>query len=164
MPSVPIAMCVIASVLVAVGDHVKHGQRWWNFRNNGAITWISPRSLDISSKGSPISRGQTACDCAGLCAGVPCGGKEIEPVLLLPIAWAASSPSGHVCLPGGRLDVLDLPGGIAPELFPLLIFVGVGAMIDFARCWRSPSWCCWRGGSVLASMAPCCWQSCWASR
>ena len=58
--------------------------------------------------------------------------KEIEPVLLLPIGigcvFANLGMSAYQ--EGGWLKVI-YDAGIKTELFPLLIFVGVGAMIDF---------------------------------
>ena len=58
--------------------------------------------------------------------------KEYEPVLLLPIGmgciFANLGMSAYV--PDGWMKVI-YDAGIRTELFPLLIFVGVGAMIDF---------------------------------
>jgi sodium ion-translocating decarboxylase beta subunit len=59
--------------------------------------------------------------------------KKVEPVLLVPIGagcMLANIPLGGVTEPGGFLAVLR-EAGIKTELFPLLIFIGVGAMIDF---------------------------------
>lgn len=58
--------------------------------------------------------------------------KEYEPVLLLPIGFGCilanlGMSAGHE---GGLMYWL-YKAGIETELFPLLIFVGVGAMIDF---------------------------------
>lgn len=58
--------------------------------------------------------------------------KEYEPVLLLPIGFGCilanlGMSAGHE---GGLMYWL-YEAGIRTELFPLLIFVGVGAMIDF---------------------------------
>ena len=38
----------------------------------------------------------------------------------------------------GVIDVL-FESGIANELFPLLLFIGIGAMIDFERFFQTPS-------------------------
>ena len=65
--------------------------------------------------------------------------KEMEPSLLLPMGFGAIL----VNLPlstgteGGPLDVL-FDAGIANELFPLLLFVGIGAMIDFTPLLSNP--------------------------
>ena len=66
--------------------------------------------------------------------------KEYEPVLLLPIGFGCilanlgmgATPDGD-----GFLSVL-YRAGIETELFPLLIFVGVGGMIDFSPLLAQP--------------------------
>ena len=77
--------------------------------------------------------------------------KDYEPALLLPIGFgailanlppvidavtgtAAASALGE----NGFLSVL-FNAGIANELFPILIFIGVGAMIDFSPLLKDPS-------------------------
>ena len=58
--------------------------------------------------------------------------KEYEPVLLLPIGFGCviANLGMSADQPGGLMYWL-YEAGIRTELFPLLIFVGVGAMIDF---------------------------------
>lgn len=66
--------------------------------------------------------------------------KEYEPVLLLPIGFGcllANIPLTGLSEPGGLFSVL-YKAGIDTELFPLLIFVGVGAMIDFSPLLAQP--------------------------
>jgi len=66
--------------------------------------------------------------------------REIEPVLLLPIGFGcllANIPMGGMTAAEGMLGVL-YNAGISTELFPLLIFVGVGAMIDFSPLLAQP--------------------------
>src|SRR5512147_1568871 len=66
--------------------------------------------------------------------------KEIEPVLLLPIGFGcllANIPLAGMTASEGMLAVL-YKAGISTELFPLLIFVGVGAMIDFSPLLAQP--------------------------
>ncbi len=74
--------------------------------------------------------------------------KEMEPALLLPMGFGAilvNLPfSGAVTqyVNGiaeeiGPLDVL-FNAGIANELFPLLLFIGIGAMIDFGPLLSNP--------------------------
>lgn len=66
--------------------------------------------------------------------------KEIEPVLLLPIGFGcllANIPLAGMTAVEGMMSVL-YNAGIATELFPLLIFVGVGAMIDFSPLLAQP--------------------------
>jgi oxaloacetate decarboxylase beta subunit len=66
--------------------------------------------------------------------------KEYEPVLLLPIGFGcilANIPMTGMTDSDGLLGIL-YEAGIATELFPLLIFVGVGAMIDFTPLLAQP--------------------------
>jgi carboxybiotin decarboxylase len=66
--------------------------------------------------------------------------KRVEPVLLIPIGFGcilANIPLGGAAEGGGFLAVLR-EAGISTEIFPLLIFIGVGAMIDFEPFLRRP--------------------------
>lgn len=66
--------------------------------------------------------------------------KEYEPVLLLPIGFGcilANIPLTGMLDPGGLFNVL-YKAGIETEIFPLLIFIGVGAMIDFSPLLAQP--------------------------
>jgi carboxybiotin decarboxylase len=66
--------------------------------------------------------------------------KEIEPVLLLPIGFGcllANIPLAGMTAAEGLTGVL-YDAGIRTELFPLLIFIGVGAMIDFSPLLAQP--------------------------
>lgn len=66
--------------------------------------------------------------------------KEIEPVLLLPIGFGcmlANIPLSGMTAAEGMMGVL-YDAGIKTELFPLLIFIGVGAMIDFSPLLAQP--------------------------
>jgi oxaloacetate decarboxylase beta subunit len=66
--------------------------------------------------------------------------KEYEPVLLLPIGFGcllANIPLGGMTAGEGMMGAL-YDAGIATELFPLLIFIGVGAMIDFSPLLAQP--------------------------
>jgi len=66
--------------------------------------------------------------------------KEVEPLLLVPIGFGCvlvNIPLSDLGESGGLLRILyDM--GIANELFPLLIFVGIGAMIDFGALLENP--------------------------
>ena len=67
--------------------------------------------------------------------------KEYEPVLLLPIGFGcilANIPLTGMLGDDGLFGVL-YAAGIRTELFPLLIFIGVGAMIDFSPLLAQPS-------------------------
>ncbi len=66
--------------------------------------------------------------------------KDMEPTLLLPMGFGAilvnipfSGAVGHE----GALQVL-YDAGIANELFPLILFIGIGAMIDFGPLLSNP--------------------------
>jgi sodium ion-translocating decarboxylase beta subunit len=66
--------------------------------------------------------------------------KKVEPVLLVPIGFGcilANIPLGGVSEAGGFLAVLR-EAGIHTEIFPLLIFIGIGAMIDFEPFLQRP--------------------------
>jgi carboxybiotin decarboxylase len=66
--------------------------------------------------------------------------KEYEPVLLLPIGFGcilANIPLSGMT-EGNGLFALLYNVGISTELFPLLIFIGVGAMIDFSPLLSQP--------------------------
>lgn len=62
--------------------------------------------------------------------------KDMEPSLLLPIGFGAILMN----LPGADLGIIDLlyNNGIANELFPLVLFIGIGAMIDFGPLLSNP--------------------------
>lgn len=66
--------------------------------------------------------------------------KEVEPLLLLPIGFGCilvNIPLSDVMEQGGLLRAFyDM--GIRNELFPLLIFVGIGAMTDFGPLIENP--------------------------
>lgn len=69
--------------------------------------------------------------------------KEYEPMLLLPIGFGAilvNMPLSVVWEHEGASGFLKVlyDGGIANELFPILIFVAVGAMIDFGPLFKNP--------------------------
>jgi len=67
--------------------------------------------------------------------------KQYEPVLLLPIGFGAilsNIPGSSAIGPHGFLTKL-YDAGIITELFPLLIFIGIGAMVDFGPLFEQPS-------------------------
>ncbi|WP_321315622.1 sodium ion-translocating decarboxylase subunit beta [Halarcobacter sp.] len=66
--------------------------------------------------------------------------KGFEPLLLLPIAFGgllANIPLANMGGPHGMLGII-YNMGIANEFFPLLIFMGVGAMTDFSPLLANP--------------------------
>ena len=66
--------------------------------------------------------------------------KEMEPSLLLPMGFGTilvNIPFADVITSHGALTTL-YNAGIANELFPLLLFIGIGAMIDFGPLLSNP--------------------------
>ena len=66
--------------------------------------------------------------------------KDMEPTLLLPIGFGAilvNLPGSTIADPGGIIDLL-YNSGIANEFFPLVLFIGIGAMIDFGPVLTDP--------------------------
>lgn len=70
-------------------------------------------------------------------------GRNIEPLLLVPIGFGIllgnlplAGLSAHE--PGGIINIL-YTNGILTELFPSLLFIGLGAMIDFGPMLANPS-------------------------
>jgi len=73
--------------------------------------------------------------------------KDMEPALLLPIGFGAilvnlpmSGAVTQITEAGTEVGVIDIlfDSGIANELFPLLLFIGIGAMIDFGPLLSNP--------------------------
>lgn len=66
--------------------------------------------------------------------------RQYEPALLLPIGFGtllANIPLSAAIGEHGPLSIL-FKAGIATELFPLLIFIAIGAMIDFSPLLKNP--------------------------
>ncbi len=66
--------------------------------------------------------------------------KDIEPVLLVPIGFGCilvNIPLAGLMEEGGFLRII-YEAGILTELFPLFIFVGIGAMTDFGPLLENP--------------------------
>ena len=73
--------------------------------------------------------------------------REMEPSLLLPMGFGAIL----VNLPFVNTEAIEtlFEAGIASELFPLLLFIGIGAMIDFGPLLSNPK---------MASSSPWWWR------
>ena len=66
--------------------------------------------------------------------------KDVEPVLLIPIGFGCilvNIPLSEMMEEGGFLRIF-YDAGIKTELFPLLIFLGIGAMTDFGLLLEKP--------------------------
>ncbi len=73
--------------------------------------------------------------------------KEMEPTLLLPMGFGAilvnlpfSGAVTQIYETGAEHGAIDIlfDAGIANELFPLILFIGIGAMIDFGPVLTNP--------------------------
>lgn len=69
--------------------------------------------------------------------------KNYEPALLLPMGFGAilvNLPLSGVITQGNQVGILNemFHFGISSEAFPLLLFIGIGAMIDFAPLLSNP--------------------------
>ena len=85
--------------------------------------------------------------------------KEMEPTLLLPIGIGTvivNIPNVDAIMEHGPLTTL-YEAGIANELFPLLLFIGIGAMIDFGPLLANPKLMIF--GAAVSSL-PSVWLQC----
>lgn len=85
--------------------------------------------------------------------------KEYEPLLLLPIGFGAiltNIPGSAAVGEHGFLTVL-YNAGIVNELFPILIFIAVGAMIDFSPLLKQPVTLFLVQQLSRGFLLPCCW-------
>ena len=69
--------------------------------------------------------------------------KKMEPTLLIPMGFGAilvNLPNSGAVTQGSEVGPIDVlfNAGIANELFPLLLFIGIGAMVDFAPLLSNP--------------------------
>src|SRR5512136_1121771 len=66
--------------------------------------------------------------------------KDFEPLLLVPIGFGCilvNIPLAGLMEEGGFLKII-YDAGVITEVFPLLIFVGIGAMTDFGPLMENP--------------------------
>lgn len=66
--------------------------------------------------------------------------RGFEPLLLVPIGFGAilvNIPRAGLMEPGGVLRTL-YDAGVITELFPVLLFIGIGAMVDFEPLLENP--------------------------
>jgi carboxybiotin decarboxylase len=88
----------------------------------------------------PLGLGQLIMICVGLLLIWLAIAKGFEPLLLLPIGFGgvlANIPVAEIAGPHGFLGII-YGFGIESGLFPLLIFVGVGALTDFGPLIANP--------------------------
>ena len=88
----------------------------------------------------PLGAGQLIMICVGLLLIWLAISKGFEPLLLLPIGFGgllANIPVAEIAGPHGFLGII-YGFGIESGLFPLLVFVGVGALTDFGPLIANP--------------------------
>ena len=76
-------------------------------------------------------------------AHLPCIAKKMEPSLLLPMGFGAilvNLPLSGAITQGDTVGPISalFEAGMSNELFPLLLFIGIGAMIDFGPLLEKP--------------------------
>jgi len=85
--------------------------------------------------------------------------KGYEPLLLVPIGFGAilvNIPQAHMMGEGGFLRFFyDV--GVRTEIFPLLIFIGIGAMTDFQPLLQNPKIILLGAASLLLCCSPWLW-------
>ena len=80
--------------------------------------------------------------------------KKMEPSLLLPMGFGAilvNLPASGAITQGDTVGPISalFEAGMSNELFPLLLFIGIGAMIDFGPLLEKP-WLMLFGAAILA--------------
>ena len=90
--------------------------------------------------------------------------KKMEPSLLLPMGFGAilvNLPLSGAITQGDTVGPISalFEAGMSNELFPLLLFIGIGAMIDFGPCWKNRGSCSLVPQRSLVFSSPCFWQA-----
>ncbi len=115
------------------------------FKTTGLAALINPEIEDPSVKNDPVKRfhkswGRVIMFFIIFLLFYLAIGKGFEPLLLLPIAFGgflANIPIANMTGEHGMLGII-YNMGVANEFFPLLIFMGVGAMTDFGPLLANP--------------------------
>ncbi len=115
------------------------------FASTGIVALVSPDENELSSHGEPMSDfhkglGRVIMILITFLLFWLAIKKGFEPLLLLPIGFGgllANIPIAGISGPDGFLGVL-YEAGLANQLFPILIFMGVGAMTDFGPLLANP--------------------------
>ena len=99
--------------------------------------------------------------------------KDMEPTLLLPLGFGAilvnlplSGAVTQIYDGAEEVGVIDVlfDAGIANELFPLLLFVGIGAMIDFGPLLSNPKLMIFGAAAQFGIFFTSALLPCWALR
>lgn len=115
------------------------------YQTTGISALITPKEGALTSSGKPMSDfhqtwGRIIMILVTFLLFYLAIAKGFEPLLLLPIAFGgllANVPIANIAGPDGFLGIL-YHMGISNGLFPLLIFMGVGAMTDFGPLLANP--------------------------
>ena len=115
------------------------------FKTTGIYALTSPKTSVKDAHGQPMSRfhqtwGRILMIGVSLVLFYLAIAKGFEPLLLLPIGFGgflANIPIANMTADDGFLGII-YNAGIANEFFPLLIFMGVGAMTDFGPMLANP--------------------------
>jgi len=114
-------------------------------KSTGVVALIHPRKDELSSTGKPMSDfhkglGRVIMILITFLLFWLAIARGFEPLLLLPIAFGgllANIPIAGIGGPDGFLGVI-YQAGLSNELFPIIIFMGVGAMTDFGPLLSNP--------------------------
>jgi len=114
-------------------------------KSTGIAALIHPRADEMSATGKPMSNfskgvGRIIMILVTFLLFWLAIAKGFEPLLLLPIAFGgllANIPIAGIGGPHGFLGVI-YQAGLSNELFPIIIFMGVGAMTDFGPLLSNP--------------------------
>ncbi len=113
--------------------------------STGVVALVHPRADEMSATGQPMSDfskglGRIIMILVTFLLFWLAIAKGFEPLLLLPIAFGgllANIPIAGIAGPHGFLGVI-YQAGLSNELFPIIIFMGVGAMTDFGPLLSNP--------------------------
>ncbi len=114
-------------------------------KSTGIVALVHPRADEMSATGKPMSDfskglGRIIMILVTFLLFWLAIAKDFEPLLLLPIAFGgllANIPIAGIGGPHGFLGVI-YQAGLSNELFPIIIFMGVGAMTDFGPLLSNP--------------------------
>ena len=115
------------------------------YKTTGIYAMLNPKDGVVNNEGKPVSKfyqswGRLIMFIIVFILFYLAIVKNFEPLLLLPIAFGgflANIPIANMTGPEGMLGII-YNMGVANEFFPLLIFMGVGAMTDFAPLLANP--------------------------
>ena len=115
------------------------------YKTTGLYAMLNPKDGVVNNEGKPVSKfyqswGRLIMFIIVFILFYLAIVKNFEPLLLLPIAFGgflANIPIANMTGPDGMLGII-YNMGVANEFFPLLIFMGVGAMTDFGPLLANP--------------------------